>query len=223
MRTSLRLRSLLLTASFGTALAAHAQTAPAAAPAATETPATAGPVAAEAPGLAPTTVLKLGVVLSNRTLDGIGYVVPLPLQLGLERRFNASWALTGNLNALAVAGRVRPYEGGYGLRMATLGAEVGVRRYYRAEAHPKTGAYGGNYLALNANMEAWPYGGTLFPGALGLNAQWGVQRRLGGHGLADAFVSLGAESLPLSFLSSQPGIHFISPTVELGVRLSLVR
>jgi hypothetical protein len=215
MRTTSLLRTTLFTASLGSALAAQAQTAPV--PAAIPVAPVAGP------GGQPTTVLKLGVALSNRTLIGLGHVVPLPLLVGVERRLNPNWAITGDFTMLSIAGNRAGLSGdGYGLRVFRLGAEAGVRRYYRAEAHPITGAYGGNYVALNARFEALPYGTLLFPGPVGLNAQWGVQRRLGGHGLADGFVSLGAETYAGSWYSSQPIRRFVSPTIELGLRLSLV-
>lgn len=217
MPTPSSLRAILLTASLGTALVAHAQTDP--------TPAATAPAApAAGTGLLPTTVLKLGVLLTNRTLFGSGQVVPLPLLVGVERRLNASWALTGDLTMLGIAGNRAGLSGeGYGLRVLRLGAELGVRRYYRVEALPITGAYGGNYLALNARAEALPYGTQLLPGNVGLSAQCGVQRRLGGHGLADVFVGLGAETFAGRGSSSPTVKRFVSPTVELGLRLSLVR
>ena len=204
-------------ASLGTTLAARAQTTPAAAPAAAVAP-------VAGPGIQPTTLLKLGVALTNRTLLGFGRVVPLPLLVGLERRLSSNWALTGNATMLSIAGyRAGFSREGYGLRVLRVGAELGVRRYYRAEGHATTGAYGGNYVALAGRGEAMPYGALLFPGGLGLSAQWGVQRRVGGHGLADAFVSLGAETYPGGWGNSQPFAGAVSPTIELGLRLSLVR
>ena len=170
MRTAASFRAFLLTASFGAAFSARAQTTPApAAPADTATP-----VAPTGLGIQPTTVLKLGTVLTNRTLLGFGQVVPLPLLVGVERRLNPNWALTGDLTMLSFLGnRVNLSREGYGLRVFRLGAKLGVRRYYRTEAHPLTGGYGGNYVGLNARIEALPYGALLFAGNLGLSAQWG--------------------------------------------------
>ncbi|GAA4034729.1 hypothetical protein GCM10022409_18970 [Hymenobacter glaciei] len=218
MRTSSSFRTFLLMASLGTALTARAQTAPV--PANATAPAA---PAAVAPEFQRTTLLKFGTVLTNRTLSGIGQIVPVPLQLGIERRLSSKLAITGSLDALGIAGRVRPFANSeYGFRVFKLGAELGVRRYYRADAHPITRAYGGNYVALNARAEAFPYFGQLYPGGLGLSAQWGMQRRLGSHGLVDAFAGLGAETVPL--LWSGLGVRLpVSATVELGVRLSLVR
>ena len=119
--------------------------------------------------------------------------------------------------------RVNLSREGYGLRVFRLGAKLGVRRYYRTEAHPLTGAYGGNYVGLNARIEALPYGALLFAGNLGLSAQWGGQRRVGGHGLADGFVRLGAETYAGGWTGSQRVVRFILPTFELGLRLSLAR
>lgn len=218
MRTAASFRAFLLTASFGAAFSARAQTTPAPAPADAATP-----VAPAGLGIQPTTVLKLGTVLTNRTLSGIGYIVPLPLQLGIERRLSPQLAITGSLDALGIVGRVRPYANdAYGFRIFKLGAELGVRRYYHAGAHASTGAYGGNYVALNSRIEAIPYFGQLYAGGLGLHVQWGMQRRLGGHGLVDAFAALGAETA--AYFWRGPDVRLpMSATVELGVRLSLVR
>ena len=169
-------------------------------------------------------MFKLGVVLTNRTLLGFGGVVPLPLLAGVEHRLNSNWALTSHFTVLSIAGtRAGLSQEGFGLRVLQLGAEAGVRRYYRGAAHPTTGAYGGNYVALNTRLEALPYGALLLAGRVGVNAQWGVQRRVGGHGLADAFVSLGAETYVGGWQSTQPIKRFVSPTIELGLRLGLVR
>ena len=170
MRTAASFRAFLLTASFGAAFSARAQTTPApAAPADTATP-----VAPTGLGIQPTTVLKLGTVLTNRTLLGFGQILPLPLLVGVERRLNPNWALTGDLTMLSFLGnRVNLSREGYGLRVFRLGAKLGVRRYYRTEAHPLTGGYGGNYVGLNARIEALPYGALLFAGNLGLSTQWG--------------------------------------------------
>jgi hypothetical protein len=219
MRTLSTFRAILLTTGLGTGLAARAQTAPA--PVAPPAP-VAAPV--EVAAMLPTTVLKLGTVLTNRSLLGFGSFVPLPLQAGVERRLNPHWALTGDFTVLSVAGnRAGLTQEGFGLRVLRLGAEAGVRRYYRAAAHPTTGAYGGNYVALNTRIEALPYGALLLAGKVGLSAQWGMQRRVGGHGLADGFVGLGAETSAAGLGSSQPVRRFVSPTAELGLRLSLVR
>ena len=220
MRTALPFRSLLLAASLCAPLAAaHAQ-APTAEPA---VPAAAkpGPVAA----FKPTTLLKLGTGLTRQVVYGPGTGFIVPVVLGAERQLAPEWSVYGNLTGVSRFSKRPYYQEAASLAMLTgLGLDLGVRRYYNlAKRQAKGRASGplvGNYLALETTTDLFRYKARFYHESTSLVALWGLQRRLGGHGLVDAYAGLGIESL---YWDSNFFGESIVPMVQVGLKISLVR
>lgn len=213
--------SLLLTTSISGPLAAQAQTAEQPNPT----------VAAETPAAAafqPTTLFKLGTGLTRGLTIG-GYMgTALPVVAGVERQVAPAWSLYGNVSSgWRVGGRAAAPDSRMGGVLVTeLGVDLGVRRYYhqdkRRAAGRATGPFVGNYVAVQGVSSFTPaYAPRLYHEVTALSGQWGLQRRLGGHGLLDAYAGAGLETRHLSMLQNrrmQLGLH-----LEAGIKLSLVR
>ena len=220
MRTAFTFRSLLLAASLcAPVAAAHAQapTAELAAPASTQPE----PVAE----FKPTTLLKLGTGLTRQTVYGPGTSILVPVVLGAERQFSAKWSAYGNLTGVSRFSKRPYYQEDASVAMLTgLGLDLGVRRYYNlAKRQAKGRASGplvGNYLALETTTDFFRYRARLYHESTSLVALWGMQRRLDGHGLVDAYAGLGIESL---YWDSSFFGESILPTVQAGLKISLVR
>ena len=220
MRTTLPFRSLLLAASICAPVAAayaQASTAELAAPASTLP----GPVAE----FKPTTLLKLGTGLTRQMVLGNSPGIIVPVVLGAEYQLAPAWAAYSNITGAWHLGQ-RPYfqEKNPGVLFTGMALDLGLRHYYnQARRQAKGRAAGplvGNYLALESSNDFHRYNGRLLHESTGLTVLWGLQRRLGGHGLVDAYAGLGVKSLYWS--SALPGAG-LAPSVQIGVKISLVR
>lgn len=116
----------------------------------------------------------------------------LPLVVGAEYQLAPGWSAYAN----GLGGFFTSVRTPHFLNLDAAGGEVGVRRYYhqarRRQQGRKAGPGVGNYLALqstslwrNRNPPLSDYRYTAWM------ALWGMQRRLGGHGLLDAYAGLG--------------------------------
>ncbi|GAB2957031.1 hypothetical protein GCM10027048_24260 [Hymenobacter coalescens] len=208
-------RSVFLAIAFGAAvLSCRAQL-----------PATASPTPDSA-AAARSVLLKLGTGLTRGLTVG-GYMgTALPVVAGAEWQLAPAWSAYGNVSsAWRVGPRTAAPDGSrHSARVMELGVEVGVRRYYRQPqrraAGRAAGPFVGNYVALQGLHSLTPsYSPRLHHEVSALAGQWGMQRRLGGHGLIDAYVGGGLETRRLS----APNAPRLSPHLEAGLRLSLVR
>ncbi|SMC00699.1 hypothetical protein SAMN00120144_3079 [Hymenobacter roseosalivarius DSM 11622] len=180
-------------------------------------------------------LLKLGTGLT-RGFEWGGYPgLTVPVVLGAEVVLRPGWNLYANgFSGFNLGGGY--YRDGLALRLRQLGAEVGLRRYYhqqKRQAKGRTsGPFTGNYVGLQSTS-TWYYYRNPAGGQLGydhstLTAVWGLQRRLGGHGLVDAYVGAGVANLGRGRYEPATGrytTYRFPPqfTPELGLKLSLVR
>ncbi|RIY09988.1 hypothetical protein D0T11_10590 [Hymenobacter rubripertinctus] len=168
------------------------------------------------------------IVGSEHALSGYhGFSVPV--FAGLEQLLAPGWTLTLNGTSSWHVGR-RTFPGlGYQAPLVTqLSFDAGIRHYYhqarRQERGYRTGPYEGPYVDLQTR--------TIFSPAARqtqLNYQyssvglvWGVQRRLGGRGLLDAYLSGGLAN-PAIFRYEGSAQRRLGLSLEAGVKLSLTR
>ena len=221
------LSSLLL---FGKTFIAAAQTAtpvepvPSVAP--TETTESSRPV-----------LFKLGTGLT-RGAEFSGYSgVTVPIAIGAEYVMKPGWNVYVNaVPGINAGGGQNSFDRSRYVYLRTVTADLGVRRYYNQEKRRQkgraTGPFTGNYVALQSSSN-W-HNSLYFNRGLRydystLVALWGMQRRLGGHGLVDAYAGGGFAN------DIQAYREIINNTysykykrfpprldLELGVKLSLV-
>lgn len=184
------------------------------------------------PVLQRTTTFKLGTGLTRGLELGGFYGVSLPVVLGIEHHLTPAWSVTGNVyGGLAVLHGRSYYRRPL---LQELGFDAGIRRYYNQEKRRQkgraTGPFVGNYLSL---MTTSTWGGyknydgdtNRFYDYSTLTLVWGMQRRLGRHGLLDAYVGAGVANDIRS--RNRNGSYeygrFLNFAPELGVRISLAR
>ena len=149
----------------------------------TNAPVPPGPAA---PAAAPSRLLLKVGLNAGRTLQWGSYYglsARLPLSLGAEYLLNPKFTLYGQLDADFGLSRREAYFGDRNLVAPTGAAGIGARYYYnqagRARHNRVHGPFVGNYLALEARTElrrrALGLSDRYTPG---LNAVWGMQRRL---------------------------------------------
>ncbi|GAB2470416.1 hypothetical protein GCM10011375_39030 [Hymenobacter qilianensis] len=181
-------------------------------------------------------LLKLGTGLT-RGFTWVGYGGwTVPVVLGAEGVLRPGWNLYVNGFSGFIVGGGRFYDGP-AVRLHELGGELGLRRYYNQEKRRLKGrAHGpftGNYLGLQSTSHWYyfrsrPGGGQVGYDYSTLTAVWGLQRRLGGHGLVDAYVGGGVANQRRGRYEPTTGqvtfyrfpLHFMP---EFGLKLSLVR
>jgi hypothetical protein len=208
--------------------------APASLLAQTSTPAAAIAPAAPQPETSRQTLFKLGTGLT-RGFELGGYSgLSVPVVLGVEHHFTPAIAVYGNLFGGLNIGRRSDYDRSL---LRTIGADAGVRYYYNQEkrkaAGRATGPFVGNYFALQTTSSfysnhpqnsyngryRYQYDNT------SLSLLWGAQRRLGKHGLLDAYVGAGLENpMMTSYRNGYPeNKRQLGINAELGLKISLVR
>ncbi|GAB3244144.1 hypothetical protein GCM10027346_41560 [Hymenobacter seoulensis] len=190
----------------------------------------AAPVAAEtlpAPAFHAATLFKLGTGITRGLTLGGYRGTALPLVVGVERQVTPAWSVYGNVSSgwrigvrMAAPERVTRL-----VYLTELGVDLGVRRYYHQDKRWAAGRDNrplvGNYLALQATTSLTPaYGTKLSHQVTALSALWGMQRRLGGYGLLDAYVGPGLETRRLGM--RHQGLT-VRPHLQVGIKLSLVR
>lgn len=193
------------------------------------------PAAVPTPGKLERLQLKLGTGLTRNFFIGGTAGLTVPVVLGAEHLLGTSWSVycngeaglyLGGGNLIDATGTHRPFN------LNSTGFDAGIRRYYNQKKRQRqeraAGAFVGNYVALHSSSlwENNAFNSTcLRYQSTTLTALWGLQRRLGGHGLLDAYAGPGIANelreqyardrfelnrLPVSFLP------------QAGVKLSLV-
>lgn len=181
------------------------------------------------------TLLKLGTGLTRGfAWSGYGWL-SLPVVVGAERALAPGWSVYANgftgVQVFPLARRSWPsYRSSL---LVDPGFDAGIRWYYnqakRQAKGKRTGPLIGNYLALHTITQFWSsfarptdYGYDYSAALL----MWGLQRRLGGHGLLDAYVGAGVNNPGIYYYDYQTGMgsrrRKVGLELELGVRLSLV-
>ncbi len=173
----------------------------------------------------PPTLLKLGVGLGTNLGITNYYGTSVPTFLGLEHQLAPSWTLTANGSASWHLGR-RSFPGYRSPLITQVGLDAGIRHYYHQEKRRqkgyRTGPYEGPYVALQTRTVFSPrYPNHQFQyDYTSLSAVWGVQRRLGGRGLLDAYLGAGVAN-PSVFRYDNSYQRQLGITLEVGVKLSL--
>ncbi len=195
------------------------------------------PAATESPAAARRKLLKVGTGLTRGFELGGFSGLSLPVVLGVEHMVAPNWTVYGNaFSGLQVqserfsSGRHLPF-------VRSAGLDAGVRYYYhQAKRQAKgraAGPFVGNYLALHVpttSMLLYRPSADAFRLSYDYTAVmgvWGLQRRLGRHGLIDAFVGAGLSNPRFSQYNPQTNTsqprRQLGIATELGIRLSLVR
>ncbi len=175
----------------------------------------------------PPTLLKLGVGLGTNLAINDYHGASVPVFLGLEHQLVPAWTLTANGSASWHLGR-RTFPGSnYHSPLVTqLGFDAGIRHYYHQEKRRqkgyRTGPYEGPYVALQTRTVFSPRypNNQLQYDYSSLSAVWGMQRRLGGRGLLDAYLGAGVAN-PSVFRYDTSYQRQLGITLEVGVKLSL--
>ncbi|TGD78442.1 hypothetical protein [Hymenobacter wooponensis] len=225
MRTSYL--KVLLAAATTTPAVALAQSTP------SGTPVEASALAQTPESPAKSTLFKIGTGLSQGFEFGGYSGLSVPIVLGVEHHLASAVSLYGNLFGGLNIIRRQDYDRPL---LREIGADAGVRYYYNQEKRKQkgrdTGPFVGNYLALHSSSSLFSYRRQNSYNVRNyfsydystLNLVWGMQRRIGGHGLIDAYAGAGISN-PFRF-SDQDRISQYkrrpTPNLELGVKISLV-
>ncbi|NVO85459.1 hypothetical protein [Hymenobacter terrestris] len=190
----------------------------------------------------PRPLFKLGTGLTDGAGFGDYRGLTLPLVLGAEQQLAPGWSATLNGTSLWNIGQRRGFGSSErdGLNLRQLGVDVGIRHYYHQEKRQakgrRTGPYQGPYVALHFGNYfdrrfSYNYGPMYSYTRSDLNydystltARWGVQRRLGGRGLLDAYIGGGLANPRTyhSYIGAMPEYRRnLSLGLELGVKISL--
>jgi hypothetical protein len=180
------------------------------------------------------TLFKLGTGLTRGFQLG-GYTgFSIPVVLGVEHHFSPAVSIYGDVYAGLNVLQRRSY--GYSRPLVReTGADLGVRYYYNQEKRKlkgrATGPFVGNYLALHSGSSFYPYyrqNSYIRPTYIAydystLNLLWGMQRRIGGHGLLDAYAGAGVANR-YSFRSGDFSDYRrrLGLNIEAGIKISLV-
>ncbi|WP_100336226.1 hypothetical protein [Hymenobacter chitinivorans] len=175
-------------------------------------------------------LLKLGTGLTRGYELGGFSGLSLPVALGAEVALRPGWNLSAN-----GFGGIYLFGGGNSRSVGPnrLGFDAGIRRYYnlakRQQKGRKPGPFSGNYVALQSTTHwvkttyltpTWQYKRT------SVALVWGLQRRLGGHGLLDAYLGLGLTDELRDRHDTGSALRYerYPPTLvpEAAVKLSLV-
>ncbi|UOQ69747.1 hypothetical protein [Hymenobacter volaticus] len=179
--------------------------------------------------------LKLGTGLTRHFNMGGTAGLTVPVVLGAEHLLGTSWSayLNGEAGFYFGGNKLRDADGNHRpLGLNSTGFDAGIRRYYNQEKRHQqgraTGVFVGNYLALHSSSK-WEnnaFNSTrLRYQSTTLTVLWGLQRRLGGHGLLDAYVGPGFANerrerhTPNGFVPRRHPFTFVP---QAGVKLSLV-
>ncbi|MDF7810951.1 hypothetical protein [Hymenobacter sp. YC55] len=182
-------------------------------------------------------LFKLGTGLI-RGAEFSGYAgVTLPFAVGAEYAVKPGWNIYVNgVTGINAGGGQNSFDRSRYVYLRTVSADLGVRRYYNQEKRRKngrsTGPFTGNYVALQSSSN-WDnnlyYNRGLRYDYSNLVALWGMQRRLGGHGLVDAYAGGGIANdeqvyreLTNNYYSYKYKRFPPRLDLELGVKLSLV-
>ncbi|SNC77303.1 hypothetical protein SAMN06265337_3886 [Hymenobacter gelipurpurascens] len=209
--------------------------APAAVLAQTTTPAPAAAVQlpTPAPEITQKTLFKAGTGIT-RGFELGGYSgLSVPLVLGVERHLTPAVSVYSNAFGGLNIGRRSDFDRSF---LRSFGADAGVRYYYnqqkRKEKGRATGPFVGNYFALqttssfysnhpqNSYNEAYRY---QYDNS-SLSLLWGAQRRIGKHGLLDAYVGAGIENpMMSSYRNGYPEYkRQLGINAEIGIKISLI-
>ncbi|TGE05403.1 hypothetical protein [Hymenobacter fodinae] len=186
----------------------------------------------EAP--AKSTLFKVGTGLTHGFEFGGFSGLSIPVVLGVEHHLTPAVSMYGNLfGGLNIVDRTAYYNRPL---LREIGADAGVRYYYNQEKRKQkgraTGPFVGNYLALHSSSSLFSYrtqNSYNVRNYFGydystLNLLWGMQRRIGGHGLIDVYAG-GGVSNPFRFSDQDRFSQYKrrpTPNLEIGVKLSLV-
>lgn len=198
---------------------------------------TSAPVESLVPVTSRSVLFKLGTGLT-RGAEFSGYAgVTVPFAIGAEYVVKPGWNVYINaVPGINAGGRQNSFDRYSYVYLRTVTADLGVRRYYNQEKRRQkgrsTGPFNGNYVALQSSS-VW-YNSLYYNRGLQydystLTALWGIQRRLGGHGLVDAYAGGGIANEQQSYRELTGNTYSYKYKrfpprldLELGVKLSLV-
>jgi hypothetical protein len=171
-------------------------------------------------------MLKLGTGPTRGFLLGSGGVI-VPLVPGLEYQFSRSWSVyASGFSGIYLFGDERnSFRPDRPIGLNSIGFDAGVRHYYNQQKRQRlgraTGPFVGNYLALQT-VGCWWY--KRYYKAFdyeysSVTVLWGMQRRLGRHGLLDAYAGAGLWN---ANILADANHRSFWPIPELGIKLSLV-
>ncbi|OUJ73730.1 hypothetical protein BXP70_12165 [Hymenobacter crusticola] len=124
----------------------------------------------------------------------------LPLILGAELQLAPHWTVytDGFSGMLLKVNRQEEHDITKYINLYNVGADFGIRHYYNQSKRQRrglaTGAFVGNYLALQSTSSWWNprnAGRHLRYDFTTVAVLWGLQRRFGNHGLVEAYAGLG--------------------------------
>lgn len=189
----------------------------------------AAPAAAALPEAATRPLLLKVGLNAGRALRYSGYSglsAQLPVSAGAEYALSPKFTLYGQADVdLGVASRQDVYGGNRGSIIPSGAIGIGARYYYnqarRARHNRAHGPFVGNYLALEAHTEARRRSNQSLDVSPGLNAVWGMQRRLGRSFLFDFNTGLGVSPVrsdtQLGFSSGASGSTNFTAQFNLGI------
>lgn len=183
------------------------------------------------------TLLKLGTGLTRGFELGGFSGLSVPVVLGVERSMTPGWSVYANGFTGVRVYQAERFQQMYPGRRRNLlrspGFDLGVRWYYnqakrQAKGKP-SGPLIGNYVALHSPTQFWysAYRPNRFVyGYSALMLVWGLQRRVGGHGLLDAYVGAGVSNPRYFRYDDQTGAirqaRQLGIATELGIKFSLI-
>ena len=181
-------------------------------------------------------LFKLGTGLTRGFELGSFSGLLVPVVAGAEYSLAPGWSAYAN-GFTSV--RVMRWENSRSSSSSTFlsdpGFDAGIRWYYnqakRQAKGKRSGPFIGNYLALHTLTQFWSYrsnSDTRYDyGLSAVMLAWGLQRRLGRHGLLDVYAGAGVNNRRSYFYDAQAGSGYFRRKpgleVEWGVKLSLVR
>lgn len=167
------------------------------------------------------TLVKLGLNVTRGIGLGGYSGLALPLVLSAEHHLTPATSVYGSVYGAYHAGRRYYFDGQPSPRLNKWGIEAGIRHYYnqekRREKGRATGAFVGNYLALQTRTAFYARGSEPAYQYTNLALLWGMQWRLGKYGWLDAYIG-GGIGRERTYNSNRGRFGF---TPEIGVKLSL--
>ena len=193
-----------------------------------EAAAPAAPAATALPAAAPHPLLLKVGLNAGRALRYGGYYglsARLPVSAGAEYAFSPKFTIYGQVDVdFRLANRQNIYgDQNFAVPGGAIG--IGARYYYnqagRARHNRAHGPFVGNYLALEAHTEARRRYNQPADVSPGLNAVWGMQRRLGRSFLFDFNTGLGVSPVRsdtrLGYSSGASGSMNFTAQLNLGI------
>jgi len=157
-----------------------------------------------------------------------------PVVLGAEYQLLPHWTVYANgfSGVLLKRNQEDEHQLTRYVNLYNAGAELGIRRYYnqakRQRRGQAAGPFTGNYFALQSTSSWWNprnAGQHLRYDFTTIAVLWGLQRRLGSHGLVEAYAGLGLSN-DIQAKYHETGYelqrHLATVKPEAGIKLGFV-